>query len=398
MTGSHIGSRSFAEGRDGILPADGAGAVLLKPLSKAIRDNDNVLAIVKSTISSYVDNSSYTDTVGRSSTPNPDAIAHTIKENIIKSGVDARTISYVESAAPGLPIGDALELSAMCKAFREFTENQQFCALGSVTSNIGHAVAASGVSKLVKVILQLQRKQLAPQIRANPVSPDLGLENSPFYLQQEARDWHRPRLLLNGIEQEFPRRAMVNSLGYGGFYAGAVVEEYGADDNSDTFDASSGEEQLILLSAKTEERLKAAVRQLRLWVESCERVRLGDLAYTLQVGREAMPYRWAAIVNGRDELSRALNLSSDKEFSDLATGSGTLFRGVATSTSAALEDLLDAQALEQILRRYLMERNLVKLAAWWVKGAAIPWDDLHKKGSSRRIWLPTYPFGVNGCQ
>jgi polyketide synthase PksN len=398
LAGSHIDSRSFAESRDGMLLSDGAGVVLLKALSKAVRDNDNVLAVVRSTISSYVDSSSYADAVAVSSAPSPDAIAQAIKDNIIKSGVDPRTISYVESAAPGLPVGDALELAAMSKAFKEFTEDQQFCALGSVTSSIGHAVAASGISKLAKVILQIQHRQLAPHIKASPVSSDLGLETSPFYLQQEACEWRRPEHTVDGVEQEFPRRAMVNSLGYGGFYAGAIIEEYVANNLPDapfTVD-SCGEPQLILVSAKSAERLQRSIQELWLWVKSREQLRLGDVAYTLQVGREAMPYRWAAIVNSREELLRELSLCFRKEFADLPTGSGTLFRGLVSQTSAELRDLLDAQAADQILRRFVMERDLAKLAAWWVKGACVPWNDLHKTGSSRRIWLPTYPFGAKG--
>jgi polyketide synthase PksN len=400
LTASHLDSRSFAEGRDGILLSDGAGAVLLKALSKAIKDKDNILGIVKSSISSYVDSSGYADSVGLSSAPSPGAIADAIKKNINRSGVDPRTISYVESAAPGLPIGDAVELAAMSKAFQEFTQDRQFCALGSVTSNIGHAVAASGVSKLAKVILQLQHQQLAPHIMANHASSDLGLEYSPFYLQEEAREWHRPRLTLDGVEQEFPRRAMVNSLGYGGFYAGAIIEEYNAYDGPDSPHnvASSAEEQLIVVSAKTEERLKAAIRQLRSWVESCEQMRLCDVAYTLQVGREAMPYRWAAIVNGREDLLRALNVSSTRERPNIVMGTGDFFSGFVDPTLAILEGLLDAEALTQILQRYVTKRNLAKLAAWWVKGANVPWDDLHEKGSSRRIWLPAYPFGANGSE
>jgi polyketide synthase PksN len=398
LTGSHINSRSFAEGRDGMLPSDGAGVVLLKPLSNAVRDNDNILAVLRSTISSYVDSSIYADALAVSSTPSPHAIARTIKDNVIKSGVDPRTISYVESAAPGLPVGDALEVAAMSKAFKEFTADQRFCALGSVTSNIGHAVAASGVSKLAKVILQMQHRQLAPHIKASPMGSDLGLETSPFYLQQEACEWRRPRLTVDGVEQEFPRRAMVNSLGYGGFYAGAIIEEFAADSLPNYPDAAEtcGEPQLILLSAKSAERLQTCIQELCLWVESRKQLRLSDVAYTLQVGREPMPYRWAALVNSRDELLRALSLCSRKEFVDLPTGSGTLFRGLVSQTSAELQDLLDGQALDQILARYVAERNCAKLAAWWVKGARVPWNDLHKAGSSRRVWLPAYPFGANG--
>lgn len=234
-----------------------------------------------------------------------------------------------------------------------------------------------------------------------PVSPDLGLEFSPFYLQQEAHEWRRPRVAVDGVEQEFPRRAMVNSLGYGGFYAGAIIEEYnsanGVPDSLDPGDCS-GETQLVVLSAKTGERLKAAIRQLRSYVESRQQTRLRDVAYTLQVGREPMPYRWAAIVDSRKDLLHALDSCSDKEFPDLSTGSENLFAGFVNPVAAVLDGLLDPDAVEQILRRYVTEKNLAKLAAWWVKGADIPWDDLQREGSSRRIWLPTYPFGANGCQ
>ncbi|KAG0319428.1 hypothetical protein BGZ97_002173 [Linnemannia gamsii] len=160
----------------------------------------------------------------------PDVISNSIKENIIKSGVDPRTISYIEASAPGYEIGDVLEVFATEQVFREFTQDQQFCALGSLKPSIGHATAASG---------------------------------------------------------------------YGNFYAGAIIEEYCFEENSDLREAQQIEcittEQVIILSAKTTEHLKAMIEQLWQFTQSQSQFLLQDMAYTLQLGRVAMPLRWAAV-------------------------------------------------------------------------------------------------------
>src|SRR5206468_10588749 len=101
-----------------------------------------------------------------------------------------------------------------------------FCALGSVKSNIGHPEAASGIAQLTKVVLQLQHRQLVPSIKAEPLNPNLRLEETPFVLQRELADWPRPVLEIDGKPQEVPRRALIDSYGAGGAYVSLVVEEY----------------------------------------------------------------------------------------------------------------------------------------------------------------------------
>ena len=137
--------------------------------------------------------------------------------------IDPRTISYVESAANGSALGDPIEINALTKAFREFTGDQGFCAIGSVKSNIGHAEAASGMSQLTKVILQLQHGLLVPSIKAEPLNPNLSFDDSPFYLQRQLSEWRRP--VIDGVG-ECPRRATVSSIGAGGYDAHLIIEEY----------------------------------------------------------------------------------------------------------------------------------------------------------------------------
>uniref|UniRef100_UPI0017E9106D type I polyketide synthase n=1 Tax=Ramlibacter sp. TaxID=1917967 RepID=UPI0017E9106D len=218
--GSRADSRSFTAG-DGYLPAECAGAVLLKRLGDARADGDRVLAVLRSTVANYA---------GRETAPfipNPRAQARLIAMSLKAAGVDARGIGYVESAANGAALGDAVEFAALCKVFGASGGQAPWCALGSVKANIGHAAAASGMSQLAKVVLQLQHGALVPTRLAGLLNPAIRLEGSPFVMPGEALEWQRPIARVDGVRTVLPRRALVNSFGAGGSYVSAVVEEEG---------------------------------------------------------------------------------------------------------------------------------------------------------------------------
>nr|CAM74045.1 Beta-ketoacyl synthase [Magnetospirillum gryphiswaldense MSR-1] len=158
LVGSSAASRSFADG-DGYLPAEGVGAVLLKPLSQAITDGDAVIAIIKASSANHGGHSA------GFGVPSADAQAQLIEDNIRQSGIDARSIGYVEAAANGAALGDAIELRALTRAFRALGVADGSIAIGAVKSNMGHAEAASGMAQLTKVLLQLQHRCLAPTLR-----------------------------------------------------------------------------------------------------------------------------------------------------------------------------------------------------------------------------------------
>ena len=157
-------SRSFTEG-DGYLPAEGVGAVLLKPLADALRDGDDILAVIKGSAANHGGHSA------GYSVPSADAQARLIEENFRASRIDPRTIGYVEAAANGSALGDAIEFRSLTRAFRTFTPDSGFCAIGSVKANMGHAEAASGMAQLTKVLLQLEHKRLVPSVRSAPLNP-----------------------------------------------------------------------------------------------------------------------------------------------------------------------------------------------------------------------------------
>ncbi|BBB93455.1 MAG TPA: beta-ketoacyl synthase N-terminal-like domain-containing protein [Methylomusa anaerophila] len=394
LLGSHPDSRSFGNG-DGFLPAEGVGAVLLKPLAKAIRDGDPILAVIKSTATNHGGRTS------GFSVPNPNAQARLIEDNFLKSGIDPRTISYVEAAASGTVLGDPIEITGLNKAFQKFTRDQQFCAIGSVKSNIGHAEAASGISQLTKVILQLQHQQLVPSIKAEPLNPGINFNNSPFYLQRELQEWKRPVVRNNGDEREFPRRATVSSFGAGGSNAHLIIEEYIPSQAEPTpIPCSPGSPQspqspqIVVFSAKNPDQLAAVIQQILDFIEiekdikDVKEISLADLAYTLQVGREAMEFRLAMVGSNKEELIQGMKeyLNNEGETSIPA------FTGDQEGDHSKIRSLLSGKAEQAVLQVFLAEQDFEKIALYWTQGGRISWELLHEGQKVRIIPLPTYPF------
>ncbi|PEM80670.1 beta-ketoacyl synthase, partial [Bacillus wiedmannii] len=134
--------RTFGEGGEGYVPGEGIGAILLKPLNQAIKDTDRIYGIIKaSTVNHGGKTNGYT-------VPNPNAQAELIKETLVKAKINPRTISYVEAHGTGTSLGDPIEIAGLTKAFQNYTEDKQYCAVGSVKSNIGHSESAAGIAGL----------------------------------------------------------------------------------------------------------------------------------------------------------------------------------------------------------------------------------------------------------
>ncbi|MNW35404.1 Polyketide synthase PksN [compost metagenome] len=386
LIGSHEDSRSFADG-DGYLPAEGVGAVLLKPLHKAVQDGDCILAVIKSTATNHGGHSNgYT-------IPNPNAQAQLVEENFLKAGIDPRTISYVEAAANGSTLGDPIELAALNKAFQKFTTEQQFCAIGSVKSNIGHAEAASGISQLTKVILQLWHRKLVPTIKAEKLNPNINFSNTPFYLQREVQEWERPVIEIQGEEREFPLRATVSSFGAGGSNVHFILEEYIPSEKDNIHLRVADQPQVVILSDINRERLMALANQLLGYLEQQSDDALQDIAFTLQTGREAMTCRAAIVANTRQDLLTGL-----RELLEIAdSGNGPEGASIPLFIGESAEDsntsaLLSGKIGETVSQLLLEEKNMENIAMYWTQGGRISWEALHEDKDVRRIPLPITLF------
>lgn len=283
--------RAFDKNAAGTVGGNGVGLVVLKKLSDAQRDGDHIYAVIKGTAT----NNDGIDKVGFTA-PGVTGQSKVIKEAIHRANVQPESIGYVETHGTGTLLGDPIELEGLKRAFNSIKEH--FCAIGSVKTNIGHLNAAAGVTGLIKTVLSLKNKQIPPSLNFEAPNPALGIEKSPFYVNNQLQDWHR-----NGL----PRRAGVSSFGIGGTNAHVVLEEA-----PDVRDTSEGRPyQLLVLSAKTRAALDRNMGQLRAFLDSNTSEKLEDIAYTLNNGRAHFDYRKFIVGKDRAEAIEQLTTKSD---------------------------------------------------------------------------------------
>ncbi|MFY0578021.1 SDR family NAD(P)-dependent oxidoreductase [Cystobacter fuscus] len=380
---------SFGAGGDGYVPGEGVGAILLKPLAKAIADKDRIYGVIKGTA---VNHGGKTNGY---SVPNPQAQSSVIGHALKAAGIDARAMSYVEAHGTGTALGDPIEITGLSKTFREHTAEKQFCAIGSVKSNIGHCESAAGIAGVTKVLLQMQHGKLAPSLHAETLNPYIDFADTPFVVQRELAEWRRPILSSNGTSGEVPRIAGVSSFGAGGSNAHVVIAEYlpdGREERPSVVDAAHP--TIVPISARTEERLQAQVKSLLEWLARPESADLSpaDLAYTLQVGREVMEARMGVIAASLSDLVEKLQrfLAGKADTEDV-------IRVKIKRDNDALVVFAPDADLDAMIRAWAEKKKYEKLLELWVNGVPLDWQLLYGSDTPRRIALPTYPFAREHC-
>ncbi|MCK9638239.1 MAG: SDR family NAD(P)-dependent oxidoreductase, partial [Methylobacter tundripaludum] len=373
--------KSFGKGGNGFVPGEGVGAVLLKRLSQAVRDGDPIHAVIRgSSVNHGGKTNGYT-------VPNPNAQAELIRDTLQKAGVDARTVSYMEAHGTGTELGDPIEMTGLTEAFRHDTNETGFCALGSVKSNMGHLEAAAGMAGLSKIILQMRHGQIAPSLHARQLNPNIDFAATPFTVQQQLADWRRPTLTIDGETREFPRRAGLSSFGAGGSNAHLVIEEYIQPDVRPMPEIIRPESRaVIVLSAKTDERLHQVAANLLAFLNENE-ADLHNIAYTLQVGREALDERLGLAASSLAELKQKL-----AGFLDAGDDTQDICRGKIQRNKDAFVALADDEEFQDTVDKWIARGKYTKLLDFWVKGLSVDWAKLYPDKKPQRIHLPVYPF------
>ncbi|MGN6151229.1 MAG: beta-ketoacyl synthase N-terminal-like domain-containing protein [Lysobacteraceae bacterium] len=372
--------RSFGRNADGFVDAEGVGAVILKPLAQALRDGDHVHAVIKaSALNAGGRTHGYT-------VPNPVAQAEVVSTALARAGVDSDDVSYLEAHGTGTALGDPIEVSGLTRAFRERARGDgaatgRHCAIGSLKSNIGHCESAAGIAGLTKILLQLRHRQLVPTLHAEVVNEEIDFERTPFRLQRALAAWQPP--VAGG--REIPRIAGISSFGAGGANAHLVVQEAPVRARPRTGDTGPW---LVPLSARTAEQLQDRIAQLAAFLRrEGAGLDLASLAYTLQVGREAMDERIVLQVDSLDDLRRRLQALADGQRVDPEPQRGNA-RKQREFLAACRADAGFAARRDG----WLAARDLAPIAEHWAKGVEIDWTRLYGDVRPLRMPLPTYPF------
>lgn len=281
--------RAFDARAQGTVGGEGVGIVVLKRVSDALADGDEILAVIKG----FAINNDGGAKVGYSA-PSEIGQAEAIAWAQAMAGFDPATIGYLEAHGTGTALGDPIEIAALTRAFRAGTDARNFCALASVKTAIGHLDVAAGIAGLISATLALQHKTLPPSLNFEQPNPQIDFGSSPFFVNTSATEWKAGAT---------PRRAGVSSFGIGGTNAHVVLEEAPPSETG----ATPRPAQLLLLSARTESALNTATANLAAHLRSQPGANLADVAHTLQVGRRAFNHRRMLVCSSVDDAVEALD-------------------------------------------------------------------------------------------
>jgi amino acid adenylation domain-containing protein len=279
--------RSFDAAAGGTVFGSGAGVVLLKRLSDAIADGDHVHAVI---LGAAVNNDG-SGKIGFTA-PGVEGQSSVIAAAQAMAGVEPASIGYVECHGTATPLGDPIEFTALRDAFGGTSAGRQYCAIGSVKTNVGHLDIAAGVTGLIKTALSLKHGKLPATLHFQAPNPQIDLADSPFYVNAELADW--PAL-------PGPRRAGVSAFGVGGTNAHVVLQEAPPAPSR----VEGGPRQLLVLSARSEAALGQVRARLADHLAAYPDVPLADVAFTLAVGRRCFMHRAAVTVSSvADAITR----------------------------------------------------------------------------------------------
>ncbi|QBG56188.1 non-ribosomal peptide synthetase [Bacillus amyloliquefaciens] len=360
--------KAFDAAADGMIGGEGAGAVLLKKASDAVKDGDHIYALLRG----IGVNNDGADKVGFYA-PSVKGQADVIQKVIDQTGIHPETIAYVEAHGTGTKLGDPIELSALQSVYGRYTDKKQYCGIGSVKTNLGHLDTAAGMAGCIKVVMSLYQQEIAPSINYKKPNPNLHLEDSPFYVAEAKKALSR---------ENTAHRMALSSFGLGGTNTHAIFEQY--PDASEERDWTGP--FIIPLSARKKDRLKEYAKQLLAFLEGKTDADLADLAYTFQVGREAMEVRAAFITSGTAELKQQLTdfINEKPAVTGCYTGEKQQAKDIAW--------LSDDDDSAELIEKWLAKGKGSKLAEMWSKGVAINWRKLYKDKHPKRISVPVYPF------
>lgn len=364
---SDLKTKTFDDFSDGTNNGEGVAAVILKPLYKAVQDNDNIYAVIKGTAINQDGKS-----VGITA-PNMESQENVLEKAWRDADIDPSTISMIEAHGTGTTLGDPIEVNALINSFSKFTDKKGFCALGSVKTNVGHTNVLSGVSSLIKVILSIRNRKIPASLNYSIPNRNIDFIDSPFYVNTDLREWNEETL-----------RCGINSFGLSGTNVHIVVEEY----KPEADEREEDKVNILTVSANSVNSLYRLLNDYIEFVRENKDLNISDFAYTANISRKQCKYRVAFTYCTREELiERLIDTLANVKRNNLD------FKNVESiSNSSEPEKLIKSFKGSSDSDREILNQ----LGKLFIEGYNIDFSLLYSE-KYHRISIPAYPFELKRC-
>ncbi len=388
-------TRTFDDSADGTGVGEGAAAALLKPLHKAIADRDHIYAVIKGSAMNQ-DGQSLGITA-----PKADSQTRVIVKAWKNAGIDPATISYIEAHGTATRLGDPIEIQALTNAFKQFTQKKQFCAVGSVKTNIGHLFEAAGIFGFIKAVLALVHHYLPPVLHFNCPNQAIPFEETPLYVNDELREWEN---------HGHPLRCGVTAFGFSGTNCHVVLEEAPGTLSASkpqllrdkSQESGADVKSLLVLSAKSKEALHQQVKNYKDFLTQHKDLSLSDLGYTAAVGRTHFNHRLAVTVADRDDLLAQLEKISGLDVKQLQAlgkeSGGTIYYGELKNLHPTNKKLFQGVQGGGFLEKSPPDcQRQEEICLQYIRGVDLDWGAFYEDMNVRKVSLPLYPFERKRC-
>ncbi|RCJ16571.1 hypothetical protein A6S26_33180 [Nostoc sp. ATCC 43529] len=282
--------KTFDAAANGYVRAEGCGMIILKRFSDAVADGDNILALIRGSAVNQDGPS------GGLTVPNGPSQEAVIRQALKSGGVDPAEVSYIEAHGTGTSLGDPIEVGALGSVFADNHSQQQPLILGSVKTNIGHTECAAGIAGLIKVVLQMQKQQIAPHLHFKNPNSYIDWENLPVVVLTQPIPW---------TTTGKPRIAGVSSFGFSGTNAHVVLEE-ASDQKVAKAEINNAPVCLLTIAAKTEEALQEYANSYQIYLQTHSELSIADICYSARNGRSHFNHRLAVVATSCAQLVEKL--------------------------------------------------------------------------------------------
>nr|WP_313956572.1 polyketide synthase [Streptomyces sp. SAJ15] len=365
--------KPFSASADGTSWSEGAGMLLLEPLSHAERNGHPILAVVRG---SAVNQDGASNGL---TAPNGPSQQRVIRQALANAGLVTSDIDAVEAHGTGTALGDPIEAHALLATYGQDRPAERPLRLGSLKSNIGHSQAAAGVGGVIKMIMALRREVLPKTLHVDAPTPHVDWSAGVVSLLTEAQPWPRA---------ERPRRAGISAFGVSGTNAHLILEQSPTsveppgwasdqagegDTGAESARESSSEPMVVpwLISGRDESAVREQAVRLRAHAQACPELRPADVGWSLAATRSVFEHRAVVLGRGREELLEGLHQLATGEPADRVI-TGSVPTTATTSSGAAgvgaggrLALLFTGQGAQRVgMGRELYERFPVFARVW----------------------------------